>query len=65
MISSNILNKKSKIIFFLFICILSLSISQEQKIFTLSNDKIILVSSEGIFFFTSKIIEEESKIISF
>ena len=60
-----ILNIHQKIFFLFLLSILYISNSKEQKIFTLQNDKILMVSNEGIFFFTSKMNEEESKRILF
>ncbi len=55
---------------FLFYSIIILSLfiyinNENEKIFTLFNEKLILVANDGIHFFTSKMEEEEEKKIIF
>ena len=57
---------KSQIIYILiFISILIYINNQDPHIFTLSNEKIVMVKNDGIYFFTSKMIEENEKRIIF
>ena len=60
-----ILNIYFPIYLLILISLLNYINSHNPNVFTLSNDKIVIVSEEGIHFYTAKMIEEEEKRIIF
>ena len=50
---------------FIFISLLAFINNQDPQIFTLYNEKIVMVTNDGIFFYSSKMVEEIDKRIIF
>ena len=66
MISKRIKPKTTLLMYILiFISLFVYMNNQDPHIFTLSNEKIVMVANDGIYFFSSKMVEEIDKRIIF